>query len=440
MAMLQERLGEETSAWLESPILTGGETRVLRSLELFTGAGGLALGVHDAGLRHVALVEWEHNACDTLRTNVAGKSLPDIEHWQVLETDVRAVEFEPFEPVDLVAGGPPCQPFSIGGRHKGMRDSRNMIPEFVRAIRELQPRAFIMENVRGLLRPGFREYYSYVIRELTYPTITRKPDERWIDHMRRLEEVHACGPAPDLLYRVSYHLVNAADYGVPQLRHRVFVVGIRADLDIPWRFPEPTHSQRALERSQWITGEYWRKHGIPRPAKLPIWSATRARLVSTGELMPLSPWRTVRDAIADLPEPVIGQDAEGIFNHRLQPGARAYAGHTGSPLDWPAKALKAGDHGVPGGENMLAYPDGQVRYFTVREAARIQTFPDTWRFEGPWSEAMRQLGNALPMKLASMVAHSVTEKLLEVEGEQCQKTRSITRSTMAISRKTASRS
>ena len=92
--------------------------------------------------------------------------------------------------------------------------------------------------------------------------------------------------------------------------------------------------------------------------------------------------------------------------------ARAYAGHTGSPLDEPAKTLKAGDHRVPGGENMLAYADGSVRYFTVRESARIQSFPDTYAFAGSWTEAMRQLGNAVPVRLASAVARSIAARLL----------------------------
>jgi len=101
-----------------------------------------------------------------------------------------------------------------------------------------------------------------------------------------------------------------------------------------------------------------------------------------------------------------------ILNHVGNPGARVYPGHTGSPLDEPAKTLKAGDHGVPGGENMLRRPDGTVRYFTVREAARLQTFPDAYHFQGAWTEAMRQLGNAVPVALARAVALR-TRQLLE---------------------------
>ena len=120
----------------------------------------------------------------------------------------------------------------------------------------------------------------------------------------------------------------------------------------------------------------------------------------------MSRWITVRDAISDLPDPERRPNS-GVPNHVVNPGARSYPGHTGSPLDEPAKTLKAGDHGVPGGENMLARPDGSIRYFTVREAARLQTFPDDYVFQGAWSEAMRQLGNAVPVRLAETIARSV---------------------------------
>ena len=122
------------------------------------------------------------------------------------------------------------------------------------------------------------------------------------------------------------------------------------------------------------------------------------------------PWRTVRDVIADLPEPADFPSSE-FHNHRLQSGARSYPGHTGSPIDEAAKTLKAGVHGVPGGENMLARADGSVRYFTVRESARLQTFPDDYRLHGSWTEAMRQLGNAVPVELARVIGQNVAEHL-----------------------------
>ena len=118
----------------------------------------------------------------------------------------------------------------------------------------------------------------------------------------------------------------------------------------------------------------------------------------------------MRDALAGLPEPQIG-GVPGWFNHELRTGARSYPGHTGSLLDEPSKAIKAGVHGVPGGENMLRYPDGRVRYYSVREAARIQCFPDRYEFDANWSESMRQIGNAVPVRLAQIVASSVAVAL-----------------------------
>jgi len=123
-------------------------------------------------------------------------------------------------------------------------------------------------------------------------------------------------------------------------------------------------------------------------------------------------WRTVRDALIDLPDPRHG-DARDFPNHHFQAGARVYPGHTGSPLDLPAKTLKAGDHGVPGGENMMVLENGAVRYFSARESARLQTFPDGYVFHGSWTETMRQLGNAVPVALGRRVAASVAERLIE---------------------------
>lgn len=121
---------------------------------------------------------------------------------------------------------------------------------------------------------------------------------------------------------------------------------------------------------------------------------------------------TVRDALDGLTEPTMSGSRK-FLNHKLQPGAKTYPGHTGSPIDLPAKTLKAGVHGVPGGENMMVKPDGSVRYFTIREAARLQTFPDNYVLHGAWSEAMRQLGNAVPVALGRIIASSVACAILE---------------------------
>jgi DNA (cytosine-5)-methyltransferase 1 len=235
--------------------------------------------------------------------------------------------------------------------------------------------------------------------------VTRKRGENWTDHLRRLEDVQTRGKHPGVRYNVVFRLLNAADYGVPQVRQRVFVVGFRSDLEVDWHFPKPTHSREALLRDKWITGAYWKRHHTRTPKE-------RVEVSPRLEVpLETQPWCTVRDAIQGLPEPRADRESSEFANHKLNPGARPYPGHTGSPLDEPAKTLKAGVHGVPGGENMLLRPDGSVRYFTVREAARLQSFPDAWRFEGAWSEAMRQLGNAVPVRLAEVVARSVADRL-----------------------------
>jgi DNA (cytosine-5)-methyltransferase 1 len=383
----------------------------MKSIEIFTGAGGLALGTHLAGFHHRALIEWNKDACDTLRNNSSADALPGINEWEIIQADIRNVDFKPFGEVDLVAGGAPCQPFSLGGRHKGMDDPRDMLPQFVRCVREFLPRAFILENVKGLLRRNFSTYFSYVLLQLRYPTVTRRSKEDVMDHLRRLERIHTSGDHKGVAYNVVFQLLNAADYGVPQVRERVFVVGFRADTGIKWNFPVPTHSHEALMHDQWATGDYWTRHGIT-PSVTSKSVDSRARSQATQQsLFPPKPWRTIRDAIANLPEPIVDRESPGIYNHRLNPGGKTYPGHTGSPIDMPSKTLKAGVHGVPGGENMIAMWNGEVRYLTVREAARVQSFPDTWRFEGSWSEAMRQLGNAVPMELAAVVARSVALKL-----------------------------
>jgi DNA (cytosine-5)-methyltransferase 1 len=209
--------------------------------------------------------------------------------------------------------------------------------------------------------------------------------------------------------------VNAANYGVPQKRERVIIVGFRSDLGLEWSFPEATHTLDSLLVDQWVTGDYWERHRIAK-RKRPVLQLRLGgrveRLKYENELFGSEPWRTVRDAISDLPDPE--KAPSRIANHQHNPGARSYVGHSGSPLDEPAKTLKAGDHGVPGGENTLLTPDGQVRYFTVRESARLQTFPDDYVLHGAWSEAMRQLGNAVPVLLGEVIARGIRHKLSSV--------------------------
>jgi DNA (cytosine-5)-methyltransferase 1 len=389
----------------------------MKCVELYAGAGGLAMGVHLAGFEPQAVVEWDKWACDTIRENGA-RGYPLVAGWNVHEGDVRSFDWESVgDDIDLLAGGPPCQPFSMGGKHKAHDDSRDMFPATVDIVRRLRPRAFIVENVKGLTRSTFANYYQYILLQLSFPEISKKKGEDWISHFLRLQKEKTSGKSVGrgLTYNVVPTLVNAADYGVPQKRERVFIVGFRSDLGVEWSFPKISHSLDALLYEQWITGDYWKGHGLKKPATVPGKFAARIRQLGLFPPETL-PWRTIRDALIDLPDPE-SKSAQGIPDHHHQGGAKIYPGHTGSPLDLPAKTLKAGDHGVPGGENMLVNSDGSVRYFTVREAARIQTFPDGYHFHGSWTEAMRQLGNAVPVMLGQIVAASVAERLVLAQGE-----------------------
>lgn len=381
----------------------------MKSLELFAGAGGLGLGLHCAGFDPQAVIERDEFCCDTIRENKK-RGNNGVAAWPLVPGDVREVNFQIFsDRLDLISGGPPCQPFSLGGRHRAYDDLRDMFPQAIRAVRETRPKAFLFENVRGLTRDRFRNYLEYIKLQLTYPELTAKAKQDWTDHHARLERHHsASSHGGGLRYNVVTRLLNAADYGVPQKRHRIFFVGFRDDLGIEWAFPEQTHSEEALLWDQ-ANGTYWERNGVsPSERSLSRRDLKRAEsLLFPPELLP---WRTVRDELSDLPEPTQVVSRK-YANHKLQLGARSYAGHTGSRLDEPAKALKAGVHGVPGGENMLLRPDGSVRYFSVREAARLQTFPDDYVFDGSWSEVMRQLGNAVPVQLAAIVGRSVARQL-----------------------------
>lgn len=394
----------------------------MKSIELFAGAGGLGLGITLAGFEHLAVVEWDKWACDTVRENQQ-RGYPLVASWNLAQMDVREFDYSSIpEGLDLVAGGPPCQPFSISGKHRAYDDERDMFPVVADVIRRVKPRAFIIENVKGLTRSTFANYFQYILLQLEFPEVNKSSFEDWRSHYHRLQaektsgRLHAGGY---LAYNVVPTLLNAANYGIPQRRERVFIVGFRDDLGVKWSYPVETHSLDALLFQQGITGEYWDRHQIAGEARPPFDMALLPRLERlrrNGRPLLGLPWRTVRDALVGLPDPVTNNGTVPI-NHRYQPGARRYPGHTGSPMDLPAKTLKAGDHGVPGGENMVVMDSGEVRYFTVRESARLQTFPDGYVFHGSWTETMRQLGNAVPVGLAQVVASSVAEKLVQSEME-----------------------
>ena len=367
----------------------------MNSIEIFSGAGGLAKGLELAGTKHKAFVEWNADACNTLRKNYDSNL--------VFEGDVRDFSFSDYHDVDILAGGPPCQPFSLGGKAKGFNDKRDMFPAAISAIRILMPKAFIFENVKGLLRDSFSEYFEYILLQLKYPEVELDSDD-WKRNHERLKDVDSLGSYSGMKYSVTYQLVNAANYGVPQKRERVIIVGFREDLQVKWSFPAPSHSEDALLWDKYVTGEYWQRHGLQIPEQTEGSRSISTKILKKYGMFPPAqkPWRTMRDAFEGLCEDVIDNSLWG---------AKVYPGHTGSSIDEPSKTIKAGDHGVPGGENMIRFSDGKVRYLSVIEAKRIQTFPDDYTITGAWTEAMRQLGNAVPVQLAHIVGDSVLSAL-----------------------------
>ncbi|MGY2121327.1 DNA cytosine methyltransferase [Nocardia gipuzkoensis] len=405
------------------------------SVELFAGGGGLSLGLHLAGFEHEQLVELSPSACTILRENA--KLKPEL--WKeenIREMDVRDWLREvpnlglPAE-IDLVAGGPPCQPFSASGKRAGMNDERDMFPATIEAVRALRPRMFAFENVPGLLRTNFQPYYEYIRAYLEKPDVKPKKDEPWEAHYSRVLNASGSG----LRYHVFMQEMNAADFGVPQMRKRIFLIGFRSDvLEFDqWRPVPVTHSAESLIRSQWIDDEYWDFHdmkkpkGIPEPMSARV-KALRKSIAKGDEFDDASPlarnrWATVRDSRrrpTQLPEPVNYKDTEEFANHWGIPNARIYKGHTGSYIDWPAKVLKAGSHGVCGGEAMIRYhynvrpKRNKLRYLTIRESARIQSFPDYYVIPGTRTAAMRALGNAVAVDVATAVG----KHLLALTGDR----------------------
>src|SRR5579885_2748548 len=309
--------------------------KVLTSLELFAGAGGLALGTHAAGFKHLGLIEWDNYAVETLRDN-SQRVLGLSPHF-VFHCDARTVDYKQFaDKVDLLSGGPPCQPFSSGGLANGPEDGRDMVPAFLHAVAEIMPRAILIENVQGLLRPKFQEYFDYVLKRLQFPLCLKDKEESWQNHYKRLRTLTERDFADQEQYVVAYQQVNTADYGVPQIRERVIISAFRRDLGIDTFYLEATHTKEALLIDQWITGSYWEKRNISPYDYL---SSVDKRLVEKlrNQLFFIEtklPWSTTRDAICDLPQPVQRGQKEEVPNHTQHPGARIYPGHSGSIPDY----------------------------------------------------------------------------------------------------------
>ncbi len=309
--------------------------RQFTSLEICAGAGGQALGLEQAGFKHVALVELEEDYCACLRTNRPG--------WNVICDNVR--QFSGIEyrgKVDLLAGGVPCPPFSVAGKQLGNKDERDLFPEMLRLVGEIQPRAVMIENVKGFLEPKFANYRTTIMHSLS-----------WMG------------------YRSHIQLLNASDYGVPQLRPRAVIVAIRRDIVDSFHFPDKSESR------------------------------------------PL----TVGDALFDL----MGENGWGGAQawkeqaNKIAPTLVGGSKKHGGPDLGPTRARLAwSELGIDGRGIVDAAPskdfEGMPK-LTPRMMARIQGFPDEWFFGEKKTTACRMIGNAFPPPVAKAVGLEIIKVL-----------------------------
>lgn len=323
-------------------------------VDLFCGAGGLSIGLEQAGLKCVAGVELDRDACSTFRA-----AHP---HASALNTPTQEVDFRKFSGVDLIAGGPPCQPFSSGGKQLAQDDQRDMIPEFIRAVREARPRMFLMENVPGLVSPVNRVYFEGALAKL-----------------------RALG------YEVQYQVVNAAEYGVPQKRRRLVVVGTATQEK--FEFPQPTHGPRG--------------HDPYVPARIVV--NTRS-VRGTPNLSKVTYAKT-----PDLrPSPYDGH----LFNgggraidldapcHTILASAGGNKTHF---IDTQNEVPRYHRHLISGGAPRTGLLESGRR-LSVEESAAIQTFPENMVFAGARSSQYRQVGNAVPPRLAKALGTAIREQ------------------------------
>jgi DNA (cytosine-5)-methyltransferase 1 len=307
----------------------------LTTLELCAGAGGQAIGLEEAGFDHEGLVEINRHACATLRLNRPT--------WNVIEGDLNTFDGSQFKGVDMISGGLPCPPFSVAGKQLGKHDERNLFPAMIRLVDEVRPRAIMIENVRGFLDAVFQDYRSYVRKELV-----------------------------KLGYEPGWKLMNASDFGVPQLRPRVVFVAMRKDLTEHFSWPQ------ACDVPPKTVGE------------------------TLYDLMAINRWNAVK-AWAKRADEIAPTIVGGSHKH-------------GGPDLGPTRARKAwaaldvdglGIANEPPARDFVGMPR-----LTVRMVARLQGFPDNWEFSGTKTQQYRQVGNAFPPPFARAVAENLKECLL----------------------------
>lgn len=349
------------SAWEEEM-----QTKPLRpytSIELFAGAGGLALGMEKAGFSHVLLNEIDHDACTTLRYNRP--------NWQVVEQDVRTISFKQFYgEVDFLSGGFPCQAFSYAGKQGGFNDTRGtLFFELARAVKEIQPKVFMGENVKGLsAHDGGKtlEIIKNTIRELGYTLVEPR-------------------------------VLKAILYQVPQKRERLIMVAIRNDIadKVRFKWPAPYHRIMTL-RDAFFRGELYDVDVPPSDGqKYPLKKQKVMELVPMGGY-----WR-------DLPLEIQKEYMGGSF--KLEGGKTGMARRLS--LDEPSLTLTC----APAQKQTERCHPTETRPLTVREYARIQTFPDDWKFAGTLSSQYKQIGNAVPVNLAYALGRSLIRLFNDIE-------------------------
>jgi len=326
-------------------------------IELFAGAGGLALGMEKAGLKCVALNEIDKSACETLRKNRP--------NWNVIEGDVREFDFRLFtNKVDVVAGGFPCQAFSYAGKKLGLNDSRGtLFYEFARIVKQVKPLFCIGENVRGLLQhEGGRtlEGMISILDEIGYKVLPPK-------------------------------ILKAIFYRVPQKRERLLIVGIRKDVDIPYEFPKPYNHLYNLKDALKAGSLY--EFDVPK---------------SIGQLYP----RSKKEILDHVPKGGYWRDLPVELQKLYMKGSFYLGGgKTGMArrMSWDEPCLTLTCSPAQK-QTERCHPE-ETRPFTVREYARIQTFPDDWEFCGSMSEQYKQIGNAVPVNLAEEIGYTLIKAL-----------------------------
>lgn len=334
-----------------------------KSIELFAGAGGLALGLEKAGFKHVVLNEFDKDACNTLR-----KNFPESD---IIEADIHTIDFTKYRgQIDFLSGGFPCQAFSYAGNQKGFDDARGtLFFELARAIKEIQPKVFLGENVKGLLKHD---------NGRTFETISRVIDELGY-------------------YLVPPRVLKAVMYKVPQKRERIFLIGIRKDLadKVSFNWPSPYNRVMTLQDA-FFSGELF-DTDVPysEGQKYPKRKAEILSLVPQG-----GNWK-------NLPDELQREYMKGSYY--LGGGKTGMARRLS--LDEPSLTLTC----APAQKQTERCHPLETRPLTVREYARIQTFPDNWHFAGNMTSQYKQIGNAVPVNLANAMGCRLIQLMNDIE-------------------------